>query len=67
MLPPIDPDRVEMVGNSAGNGAIMVLCDEKSRGKIEALAARVTVVDLNLNIAFQDRFVKSLGFPESRN
>ncbi len=67
MLPPIDPDRVEMVGNSAGTGAIMALCDEKSREKIEALAAQVTVVDLNLNIAFQDRFVKSLGFPESRD
>lgn len=65
ILPPIEPDRIESIGNAAGTGAIMALCDEQSREKIEALAADVTVVDLALSAEFQDRFIESLGFPES--
>jgi uncharacterized 2Fe-2S/4Fe-4S cluster protein (DUF4445 family) len=42
----------------------MALCDEKNRGKIEALAEGVTVVDLVLSAEFQEQFIKSLGFPE---
>lgn len=64
MLPAIEPDRIESIGNAAGTGAIMALCDEKTREKIEALAADVTVVDLALSAEFQDHFIKSLGFPE---
>lgn len=64
MLPAIEPDRIESIGNAAGTGAIMALCDEKTREKIEAIAADVTVVDLALSPEFQDQFIKSLGFPE---
>lgn len=67
MLPDLDPARVEMVGNAAGTGAIMALCDEKSRQKAGALAARVSVVDFAANMAFQEQFVKSLNFPAPRN
>ncbi len=67
MLPPLDPDRVEMVGNAAGTGAIMALCDEKSRQKARELAAQVSVVDLAANMAFQEQFVKSLSFSEQSN
>lgn len=64
MLPAIGSDRIESIGNAAGTGAIMALCDEKTREKIEAIAADVTVVDLALSPEFQDQFIKSLGFPE---
>ncbi len=67
MLPDLDPARVEMVGNAAGTGAIMALCDEKSRQKATELAAHVSVVDLAANMAFQEQFVKSLSFPEVSN
>jgi uncharacterized 2Fe-2S/4Fe-4S cluster protein (DUF4445 family) len=64
MLPPIDLDSIESIGNAAGTGAIMALCDERSREKIEALAAEVIVVDLALSAEFQNQFVESLGFPK---
>ncbi|MCP4114927.1 MAG: DUF4445 domain-containing protein [Desulfobacteraceae bacterium] len=63
MLPALDPDRVEMVGNAAGAGAVMAVCDQKSRQKVRELAAQVSVVDLAANMAFQAQFVKSLSFP----
>jgi len=55
---------IEFLGRAAGTGAVMALCDEKNRGKIEALAEGVTVVDLALSAEFQEQFIKSLGFPE---
>lgn len=64
MLPPIEPNRIETIGNAAGTRAIMALCDETNRDKIEALAADVTVVDLALSLEFQDQFIKSLSFPK---
>lgn len=63
MIPDIAPERVEIVGNSAGAGAIMVLCDESYLQKGIDISEQITTIDLATNIKFQELFVKRLSFP----
>jgi uncharacterized 2Fe-2S/4Fe-4S cluster protein (DUF4445 family) len=64
MIPAMDPDRVDVRGNSAGAGAIMALCDPSYLDKARCMAERVTVVDLACNSEFQDVFIENLHFPD---
>jgi uncharacterized 2Fe-2S/4Fe-4S cluster protein (DUF4445 family) len=64
MVPDIEPSRIFMTGNSAGAGAIMLLCDEQYRERANELAAEVSVIELAANIDFQNTFVRRLGFPD---
>ncbi len=63
MIPAIDPRRIQVVGNSAGAGAIMALCDTKYLFEAQALARAMTVVELAANSDFQNAFVHNLSFP----
>ena len=64
MLPDIDPDRIDMVGNAAGGGAIMALCDDyvEAAGR---LAGKISVIELASSVDFQNRFVERLSFSGS--
>jgi uncharacterized 2Fe-2S/4Fe-4S cluster protein (DUF4445 family) len=64
MVPDIEPSRIHMTGNSAGAGAIMLLCEEKYRQKSKKLAAEVSVIELAANIDFQNTFIQRLSFPD---
>lgn len=63
MLPAIALDRIEAVGNAAGAGAIMALCDDRYGMKVQDLADTMKVVDLASSRDFQNTFVQNLGFP----
>ena len=63
MIPAIDPRRIQVVGNSAGAGAIMALCGTKYLIEAQALAGGMTVVELAANSEFQKAFVHNLSFP----
>ena len=63
MIPEIDPELVEFVGNSAGAGAIMVLCDNDYLKKAIEISEQITTIDLATNIDFQEMFVQRLSFP----
>jgi uncharacterized 2Fe-2S/4Fe-4S cluster protein (DUF4445 family) len=67
MIPAMTDDKVETVGNSAGAGAVMVLCDESYREKAIAMAAGITTVELAGNLKFQQVFVEKLSFPTMKN
>jgi len=62
MIPDMDPGLVEVAGNSAGAGAIMVLCDKIFLEKAIKMAGNITIVDLACNIDFQDIFIQNLSF-----
>ncbi|MEA1968325.1 MAG: ASKHA domain-containing protein, partial [Thermodesulfobacteriota bacterium] len=64
MIPAMDTDRIEVPGNSAGAGAVMVLCDNAYLEKAVEMTSRITIVDLACNRDFQDVFVQKLNFPE---
>ena len=63
MVPPIDPSLINGVGNSAGAGAIMALCDDACLAKTRKLAKRISVIELAANIDFHNIFIQNLDFP----
>ena len=63
MIPVMDLSRIEVSGNSAGAGAIMVLCDHTFLEKSIQMAEMITAVDLACNQNFQEAFIKNLSFP----
>lgn len=67
MIPRIDRSRVEVAGNSAGAGAIMVLCDDYYLAAAQQMAARVQTVELAGDIRFQEAFIANLGFVDSES
>ncbi|HEY5983292.1 MAG TPA: ASKHA domain-containing protein [Anaerolineales bacterium] len=64
MLPRMDLHKVFVVGNAAGDGARIALLNLEKRREAPEVAARVTRHELPADPAFQDRFIKSLAFPE---
>ena len=63
MIPKIAPGLVEIAGNSAGAGAVMVLCDKSYLTKAIEMSEDITTIDLATNIEFQQVFVERLSFP----
>ena len=63
MIPRLNPDRVRAVGNAAGAGAVMVLCDETCLDLSSRMANELEVIELAGDPGFQNRFVENLGFP----
>jgi uncharacterized 2Fe-2S/4Fe-4S cluster protein (DUF4445 family) len=62
MLPGIDPERIEFAGNSAGAGAVMVLCENDYFTKCIEMAKKITTIELVTEMSFQEIFVKNLSF-----
>ncbi len=64
MVPSLDPSRIEMTGNSAGAGAIMLLCDDGYFKQTAKLVNKISVIELATNSDFQQTFVERLSFPD---
>lgn len=64
MIPQIDPRYIEISGNSAGAGAVMIVVDKDNLKKSIDLAERITTIELATDMRFQEAFVERLGFPE---
>jgi len=63
MFPALPADRIEIVGNAAGAGAVLTLFDDDYREKAQKLVQETEVLELALHPDFQDIFIKSLAFP----
>ena len=63
MLPDMDLNRIEIAGNAAGAGAVMVLCEEAYLEKSIRMAEQITSVELVADTRFQEVFVNHLKFP----
>jgi uncharacterized 2Fe-2S/4Fe-4S cluster protein (DUF4445 family) len=62
LIPTMDLARVEVVGNAALRGAIMVLLSRDSWRKSESAARNVKYVELGGRPEFQERFMESMMF-----
>lgn len=62
MLPGIDPEMIEVAGNSAGAGAVMVACEKDYFTKSIELAKKITTIELATDINFQEVFINKLSF-----
>ncbi|WP_234981245.1 ATP-binding protein [Desulfopila aestuarii] len=67
MIPTIATEQIEIVGNSAGAGAVMALCDNTYLQKAIEMASQVVTIDLTCDIQFQKIFVQKLRFPHFKN
>jgi uncharacterized 2Fe-2S/4Fe-4S cluster protein (DUF4445 family) len=62
LLPPIDPERIHLVGNAAGVGARMALLDAEVVERAQGMAARAEYLDLATHPAYQAAFMDALMF-----
>lgn len=63
MYPDCDLDKVEFIGNAAGDGARIALLNVDKRREANALAGKVEYVELALEEDFNDRFGEAMQFP----
>jgi uncharacterized 2Fe-2S/4Fe-4S cluster protein (DUF4445 family) len=63
LLPGFRNEQVRVVGNTALAGAALVLLDRTKLDLMEAVRARVEVLELNLQEEFEDRFIDHLRLP----
>ncbi|HMP75928.1 MAG TPA: ASKHA domain-containing protein [Kiritimatiellia bacterium] len=61
LLPGFQPDQVRVVGNSALAGAVLAAIDRDALAEMEALRTRTTIVELNQDPAFEDRYIDHLS------
>ncbi|MBW1711150.1 MAG: DUF4445 domain-containing protein, partial [Deltaproteobacteria bacterium] len=64
MFPRLPEDDIQVVGNAAGEGAVLALLYSDFRRKAKELAETTRVVDLAADPAFQETFFGSLIYPE---
>jgi len=62
MFPPIGVDRIEPIGNAAGDGSRLALFSLDKRQEAVDLAERIQVVELSMRPDFQEVFVDSMQF-----
>jgi uncharacterized 2Fe-2S/4Fe-4S cluster protein (DUF4445 family) len=66
LLPPISREKVQIVGNAAGTGAVMAAMDSEVRKEAETFAEQIQAVELAAQPDFQTMFLNSLSFPGER-
>ncbi len=64
MFPKLSDNDIAVVGNAAGEGAILALLDSNYRKLAKELAESTRVIDLAANPFFQETFLKSLNYPQ---
>ncbi len=62
MFPDIALDRIQAVGNAAGNGAIMALLSKKQLKKAFDIPNTIEHVELSLHKSFQRQFARAISF-----
>lgn len=62
VIPQIDEEKVNLVGNSALAGASMVLLSKKEKELCEEISKKITRIELSTLNNFQDEFLSSLSF-----
>ena len=65
LLPKMEATRIASVGNAAGEGAKRLLLSTKTRRHAEAIADKVTYVDLATNPRFQNILLSHIPLPEN--
>lgn len=58
------PDHIEVVGNAAGVGAVLMMFDGKSMAELARLAQFTREFNLSAHAEFQDTFIRNLNFSQ---
>ena len=65
LIPEISLERVENIGNGAITGANIALLDRKRRKELDAIARKITYIELNAEPSFMDRYTSSCFLPHT--
>ncbi len=65
LVPPVDPEKVEFIGNAAGVGARMALLDRVCWRRAESIRERTEYVELGGHPEYPDAFAEAMGFFDS--
>lgn len=64
LLPMVKRERIQAIGNTAGQGAVIVLLDSRRQVDAEVLAGRVESIELASSPEFSERFLDRMSFRE---
>jgi uncharacterized 2Fe-2S/4Fe-4S cluster protein (DUF4445 family) len=67
LFPDCPLERIECIGNAAGDGCRAVLLDRKRRREADAVARRVEYIELTLEEDFQKEFSEAMYIPHMRD
>ena len=65
LIPDCNLDKVQAVGNAAGDGARMILLDKEKRREAQWAARWVTYIETAVEPSFQDEFVGAIEIPHA--
>jgi len=63
LLPSIHAERIISLGNSAGQGAKLVLLNRRNEQRLQQLIKRTTYIELSFIKGFSQKFIKHMQFP----
>ncbi|MDA8442950.1 MAG: ASKHA domain-containing protein [Peptococcaceae bacterium] len=66
LLPQVSPERIQAIGNAAGDGAILALLSVQEREQALNIAQQATHIELSNSQNFQEEFVNALVFPNNK-
>lgn len=66
LIPEIDPDRIELVGNTAGSGARAALKSISFRKELERYVRTIKYIELAVDREFQRVFIDSIYLPSGK-
>jgi uncharacterized 2Fe-2S/4Fe-4S cluster protein (DUF4445 family) len=67
LFPDMDLEQVYSVGNAAGEGACLALCNIQKRLEAERIARQVEYIELTLEPEFEEEFIQALHFPHMKD
>lgn len=67
MVPDCDLEKIQAVGNAAGDGAKLALLNSKKRKEAGEIARKVNFVETAAEPDFQFRFAEAMAFPHKRH
>lgn len=65
LLPDMDWDKFQFLGNTSIRGAYQALIDEQARARIADIASRMTYVELSADNRFYDAFTSAMFLPHT--
>ncbi|AFM41882.1 putative metal-binding protein [Desulfosporosinus acidiphilus SJ4] len=65
LLPDLEPERFEFIGNSSVKGARLALLSQRAWREAEELGRKMTYVELSVGATFMDEYVSALFLPHT--
>ena len=67
MIPDCELEKVEAVGNAAGDGAQVALFDKDKRVEASRVAKEISFIETATESDFQKRFAEAMAFPHRKD